>query len=64
MTKHEKHTADFEFTQEPMALREVRAVRLQIAEETKGMTPHEFNEYVHKGSQEFFRQSGIKPCLA
>jgi hypothetical protein len=47
--------------QEPRALREIHDIRLQIAEETKNMTSHEFNNYVHKGAQTFFECNGIKP---
>jgi hypothetical protein len=45
---------DPDIIDEPMALREVHAIRLRISDETKGLTPEEHTEYFHEGAERFF----------
>jgi hypothetical protein len=53
MTKTlEDYMNDPEIAHEPMALREIHAIRLKIYDETKGMTSKEYGAYVHRGATE------------
>jgi hypothetical protein len=51
--KSNKYINDPEIVHEPQAMREIHAIRLQIAEETHGMSPKEYNALVHKTAQAF-----------
>lgn len=44
---------DPDIIDEPMALREIHAIRLKIYDETKGMTASEYNSYVHERASRF-----------
>ncbi len=44
---------DPDIIDEPMALREIHAIRLKIYDETKGMTAAEYNSYVHERASRF-----------
>ncbi len=44
---------DPEIIHEPMALREIHAIRLKIYDETKDMTMTEYNAYVHERASHF-----------
>jgi hypothetical protein len=43
---------DPDIAHEPMALREIHAIRLKIHDETKGMTSEEYGAYVRRGAKE------------
>jgi hypothetical protein len=43
---------DPDIAHEPMALREIHAIRLKIHDETKDMTSKEFGAYVRRGAKE------------
>ena len=45
---------------EPRAVREIHDIRLQIYEETKGMTPEEHTAYFRKSAQEMIDKHGLK----
>jgi len=40
--------------------REIDKIRVEIYEETKGMTPEEFNEYIRKSTEATIKEYGIK----
>lgn len=44
---------DPDIIDEPMALREIHAIRLMIYDETKGMSIAEYNAYVHERAARF-----------
>jgi hypothetical protein len=46
---------------EPLALREVHAIRLAIHAETKNMNPEEKRAYFHKNTLAFFARRGLSP---
>jgi len=52
MNKFEKYMNDPEIVDEPMALREVHAIRLMIYNDTKKMTPIERKAYYNAGLDE------------
>jgi len=41
---------------EPLALREIHAIRLKIYDETKGMSANEFTAFIHKQATEFLNE--------
>ncbi|GMO46548.1 MAG: hypothetical protein Ta2G_01770 [Termitinemataceae bacterium] len=47
---------DPDIIHEPAAMREIHAIRLQIHDETHGMTSAEYGEYVHKNAQAFLAE--------
>jgi hypothetical protein len=50
-----------EIADEPMAHREVHAIRLMQQDETKDMTPEQRREYAHKKAMTFLVGSGHTP---
>ena len=40
--------------------REIDKIRVEIYEETKGMTPEEFNKYIREGIRDVIKEYGIK----
>jgi len=44
---------DPDIVDEPMALREIHAIRLRIYDETKKMTSEEHTAYFHGGAEQF-----------
>ncbi|GMO42210.1 MAG: hypothetical protein Pg6C_03590 [Treponemataceae bacterium] len=49
----EEYYNDPEIVNEPIALREIHAIRLKIHDETKDITPEEYTAYVHNGAMRF-----------
>jgi hypothetical protein len=45
---------------EPKAMREIHEIRDRIYEETKNMTPAEFNAFVRKNSDDLLKETGYK----
>jgi hypothetical protein len=50
-----------EIVNEPMALREIHAIRLMQQDETKDMTTEQRQEYAHRKAMAFFAESGYTP---
>ncbi|GBR75971.1 hypothetical protein NO2_0591 [Candidatus Termititenax persephonae] len=50
-----------ELTDEPLALREIHAIRLAIHAETKNMNPEEKRAYFHRSTLAFFARRGLSP---
>jgi len=46
---------------EPKCLQELYAIRRAISKDMQDMTIAEQREYFHKGTEEFFAGSGLKP---
>ena len=51
---------DPDIVDEPLPLRQVHAIRLQIRDETKDMTPEERAKYAAEEVKEFLDQCGLK----
>jgi hypothetical protein len=60
MSNLKPYMNDPDLVNEPSALREVHAIRLKIQDETKGMTPSEYNARVRERSQALLDSYGIK----
>jgi hypothetical protein len=50
-----------ELADEPLALREIHAIRLVIHDETKNMNPEEKRAYFHENTLAFFARRGLSP---
>jgi hypothetical protein len=58
MTKTlEDYMNDPEIANEPMALREIHAIRLKLQDERKGMTNEERRALVHRRAMEFLHRA-------
>ena len=60
MSKYEKYMNDPDIIDEPMALREVHAIRLMIHDETKNMTPEQRADYTNRSVRKAEDELGIK----
>ena len=45
---------------EPKAMREIHEIRERIYEETRNMTPAEFNAFVRKNTDDLLKETGYK----
>jgi hypothetical protein len=45
---------------EPKAMREIHEIREKIYEETRNMTPTEFNAFVRKNTDDLLKETGYK----
>jgi predicted DNA-binding protein (UPF0251 family) len=54
---------DPEIAHEPMALREIHAIRLQIYDETKDMTDAEYHSLVRREAMEFLQGAEARKKL-
>jgi hypothetical protein len=61
--KFNKYINDSRIVHEPQAMREIHAIRLQMAEETRGMSPKEYNAFIHKKSQAFLAEQVPKELI-
>ena len=53
---------DPEIIHEPMAMREIHAIRLKMHDERAHLTPEEYNNLVHQGAQRFLSEP-VRPDL-
>ena len=60
MAKYEKYMDDPDIVDEPMALREVHAIRLMLREEAKNMTPEEHTRHVRERTRNVIEKYGLK----
>ena len=59
MNNYEKYMNDPDIIDEPMALREVHAIRLMLHEETKSLTPEERAMRTKKNADEIMEKYGL-----
>jgi hypothetical protein len=55
---------DPDIINEPMALREIHAIRLRIHDETKNLTPEEHTAYFREGAEQFLARKATRKCRA
>ena len=60
MAKYEKFMDHPDLIDEPMALREVHAIRMMLSEETKNMTPEEHTRHVREQTRNVIEKYGLK----
>jgi hypothetical protein len=60
MNEYEKYMNDPDIIDEPMALREVHAIRLMLHEKTENMTPEEHTQFVHEQTKPTIEKYGLK----
>lgn len=60
MNKYEKYMNDPDIIDEPMALREVHAIRLMIHDQTKNMTSEELTKHYSDSAHAVEEELGIK----
>ena len=60
MVKYEKYMDDPDIIDEPMALREVHAIRLMLREEAKNMMPEEHARHVREQTRNVIEKYGLK----
>jgi hypothetical protein len=53
---------DPDIVDEPMALREIHAIRLRIHDETKDLTPEEHTAYFKEGAEQFLARKTTATC--
>ena len=59
MNNMEKYMNDPDIANEPMALREVHAIRLMLQDEMKNMTAEERSEYTRKSADRIMEEYGL-----
>jgi hypothetical protein len=63
MSDLSKYMNDPDIINEPMPLREIHAIRLQLQGEYKGMTPEERSEHINEKVSKIMEQYGISHLL-